>query len=82
MENIFWSASGALTTESYSDMLMQIVDTSKNPLTLRGWGAKYNDCGAKARAELLRRGWTITDEGEQDGGVDIDRCTKWNPPNP
>ncbi len=77
MSFIFSSANG-LTTESYSDMLMRIVDTStsKNPITLDGGSAKYNDCGAKARAILITapRNWTINDGGAQDGGADAARC--------
>ncbi len=84
MRNMFVDASG-LTTESYSDMLMRIVDTSiKDSIPLGGGLAKYNDCGAKARAILITapRNWDITDGGAQDGGVDIDRCTKWSPSPP
>ncbi len=85
MENIFEGAS-ELTTESYSDMLMRIVDTSnKNFITLGGGPAKYNDCGAKARAILTTatRSWNITDGGAEDGGgADAAKCTKWSPSPP
>ncbi len=80
MSFIFLNA--IVTTEIYSDMLMRIVDTSnKNSITLGGGPAKYNDCGAKARAILTTapRGWDITDRGPQDGGANAANCTEWDP---
>ncbi len=74
-----------LTTESYSEMLMRIVDTStsQDPITLGGGPAKYNDCGAKARAILTTapRSWDITDAGPE-AGADAANCTEWSPSPP
>ncbi len=77
MSFIFFNA--VVTTESYSDMLMQIVDTSsERSVPLGAHFIKHNNCVAKAKAELESRGWIVIDAGPE-AGANAANCTEWDP---
>ncbi|MCB0342580.1 MAG: DUF285 domain-containing protein [Pseudobdellovibrionaceae bacterium] len=55
-----------ISTTNYSNLLIRIEATSPyNSIILDGGGAKYNTSAATARANLIGRGWTITDGGAE-----------------
>lgn len=52
-----------LTPESYSNILINLDMYNNNILNLFGGDNKYNSSAVAARANLISKGWTITDGG-------------------
>ena len=62
MDKMFYGLN--LSTEDYSNLLIQIQDTStQHNVSLHAGGSKYNYSASSAREALIHRGWRITDGG-------------------
>jgi surface protein len=74
MENMF--AGDTLCTKIYDDILINWA--SRNPYYTRvkfdAGGSKYSAASAAARATLINKGWTIKDEGLDDGTSVNPKC--------